>query len=227
MWNLLSFIFNTNLIANQQLDWVAIVFIILLIIIAITVFFYKKKLFLVIQSVFSQRYFSLLSREGKILNERFYILSLSIIFLSFSLFCYTLIDYFLPDYNLKISSFSLFAFSMTFTFAMYLFHLLFFRLFCYFFDYQKESNLFNLYRLFFLIVNGLVLFPVLLCYYYIPLKIIIPIYISAFIILYFFLYFRIFISKATEINLFYFFIYFCTFEILPYFIIVKLIKSLV
>ena len=227
MWNLLLSIFNINPTLHRQPDWIVGVFFLLLILIAVTITFHKKKVFLVIQSVFSQRHFSLLNREGKVFNEHFYILPLSVIILSFSLFCYTLFDYFLPDYHFPFSTFSLFLMSMVFIMADYALHRLFFRLFCYFFDYQNDFYYFNLYHFSFLLINSLLLFPTLLCYYYIPLKIILPIYIFVLFILYLFAHFRIFTSKITEVNLFYFFIYFCTFEILPYLIVLKWVKVLI
>ena len=227
MWNLPPLIFSTNLITIRQTDWIAVVFLILVIITALIVSFHKKKISLVIQSFFSQRHFSLLIREGKVFNERFYILSLSIILLSFSLFCYTLIDYFFSDFLLSFSSFSLFIFSLIFIVTSYLFHFFSFRLFCYFFDYKNDMYYFCLYRFFFFIINSLILFPILLCYYYIPLKITLPVYLFVFFLLYFLMYIRIFRLKTTKINLLYFFIYFCTLEFLPYVITLKWVKMLI
>lgn len=93
------------------------------------------------------------------------------------------------------------------------------------FEHQKERYSLNLYKFIFLTNVAIVLFPFLVAYqatgYFVVLYAFIPVFL---VLLGLFLY-RIMKINPRNINLFQFFLYFCTLEVLPYLLLVKLLTK--
>lgn len=182
---------------------------------------YRKKTFLVFQSLFSSRIFAQLLRESKILNERIFLYCLAFIFPLQALFISTLILHFFPDIQhiltypqLMLSSLIAVAtdFVLKTTTASFVFKL---------YDYNEDRPNYILNKLFFHLCNSvfhLIILPIIifsnskyLFFAYIPILLTTGI----------FLIIRILSLNIRKIGLFHFFLYFCTFEILPYAIALK------
>ena len=202
-------------------DWITIVFSVILILIAFVFVFYRRKIILMIKALFSQRYFSQLLREGKLLNERIYIFDLFIIFLTQGLFIYFLLDNFFPTLFTSVAPLICYLILVGLVLFDYFFKMLVALIFTYLFEYEEERSGYYLNKLFYYTLNTLSLFPILILVHYTGIWQIVLIYIPIFILTYTLMCYRLFTLNTKKINPFHFFIYFCTFEILPYALSVK------
>lgn len=218
----LSLIFNSDPRVIIHQDWITGFSLVVLILLAWEFVLYRNKIALIIPSFFSQRYFSQLTREGRILDERFYFLNIIIVFLIQMLAVYAVIDYFFPIFIGHWHPLLICLFALLGVIANYVFKLVSAYIFLYIFDCQDQFDLYNQYKFFYLTVNSLILFLILIFYFYTAYQTIIFFYIPIFIVIFGLLSFRLFSLNQGKINPFHFFVYFCTFEILPSFLVVKI-----
>lgn len=215
--------FNLNGIAVGNLDWITAVFLVILIFITLEFTLYRRKMTLLIQSLFSPRHFSQLTREGKIFNERIFILNIGMIFLTQALFVYAIVELFFPGIYSQFQPPVVFLIALGAVIIDYLYKITITYTFCYLFDYEEERSSYYLYKLFYSTINSLFLFLILLIVFYTGFWQILLIYIPVFIVTFVSMSFRVFTLNTKKINPFHFFIYFCTFEILPYLVVVKIL----
>lgn len=218
---LLSFVFNSEQKVTINQDWITGLFVIILLLLVWEFVLYRKKIGLVIPSFFSQRYYSQLTREGRILDERFYILDIVIIFLIQSLSLYMAIDYFFPSLLTLWNPIFIILTSLLAVIINYIFKIFSAYVFFYIFDFQEQLSTYNQYKLFYLTLNSSLLLLVSLFYFYTSFKIILFFYIPFFLVIFSVLAYRLFSLSRGKSNPFHFFVYFCTFEILPCFLVVK------
>lgn len=204
-------------------NWITGILVIILVLLAIIFALHRRKIILLLSSLFLSRYFSQLARESRIFTERVFLLDLSVIFLTQALFCYLLLKFYFPyTYSLLIP-FVLFLVCVGAVIFDYLFKLLITYFFTYLFDYEEERVTYYSYKLFYLTLNSFILFIILALVVYTGCRSILLLYIPIFLITFSTMSFRLFVLNSKKINPFHFFIYFCTFEILPYLIVVKVL----
>lgn len=202
--------------------------ILLIALVGITVLFatYRHRFTLLITSLFSKRHLSQLLREGKLANKNLFIWVHLIIFIIESLFLYLIVQYYFPKLFHFLDPILLLGIIQLLVVLDFLLKKLFSFLYFTMFDYKEEFSQYVLYKLLFHFTNS------------IGFMILIPLSIYSgnwkFILLsipfltatYSITYFNIFTINPKRIHLLQFFIYFCTLEILPYLIVIKLMIQL-
>lgn len=206
-----------------QTDWISFVFLVILLLLTFVLVFYRRKIVLMMKALFSQRHFSQLLHEGKLLNERIYLFDLFIIFLTQGLFIYFLLDIFFPNLLVSVTPIILYFILVGVVLVDYFLKMLVAFIFTSLFEYNEERSAYYLNKLFYYTLNSLALFPILMLVKYTGIWQFLFIYGAVFISTYIVMSYRLFTLNTKKINPFHFFIYFCTFEILPYALLVKLL----
>ena len=190
----------------------------------ISVVLFRRRFSYLIRSLYSQRFYSLLLRESKVLEEMTFPVTLLFDLLTLSLGVVMILMHlkaalvarmtFWGAYGLVVASmlvlyFVAFAANVVYTGL---------------FDHQKERYSLNLYKFVFVTNVAVVLFPFMVVCYALgnisALYAFIPLF---FVMLGLYMY-RLFKINPRKINLFHFFIYFCTLEILPWLVWVKIVS---
>ncbi|MEG1555701.1 MAG: DUF4271 domain-containing protein [Bacteroidales bacterium] len=207
-------------------SWETIVVCVVLALLTSIFVLYRRKAVLMIQSLFSQRFFSQLIREGKLLTERIYILLLAVVFLVQSLALVLIIDYFFPSLFSSYSFLLKFAFAFIIFFVDYLLKMLSLYIFTLLFEYKDELYSWTLYKLFYLTLTSLFLYPIVVLVLYTKQYYFFGLYIPVLLLSFLLMAYKMFTINPKKINLFQFFIYFCTVEILPYLVGIKILLNL-
>ena len=202
-------------------NWITFVNLIILILLTLLFSLYRKKSFLIVQSLFSPRHYSQLIREGKLYTERFFLIHSAVIFLIQTLLCYLLLKHFFPALSYSKNSYILYFIILAVIIAYYLFKQVVTSVFTYLFEFIEVRYDYWLYKLLYLSVNSAIAYLLILLAVYTGYMQILYLYIPIFLVVYLFISFKLFALISKKINPFHFFIYFCTFEILPCFLLVK------
>lgn len=206
--------------------WPTILICLCVLLLTIMMVAYRRKVTLLVQSLFSQRFMSLLLREGKILEERVFIVSLIYDLLTFALALQLLIVHFFPNLLNHIPYIAVYGILFVGLIVLYFSKFLSNLIYSALFDYQDERYQMNLYKFIFLTVSAVFLLPFLIFAQFTGYFSLIYIFIPIFIVFFVFFLYRLIILNPRKINLFQFFIYFCTLEILPYLVLVKSLVTL-
>ena len=216
-----AFDFSTISFVNS--NWAALIIIVELLLLTINAVVYRRKLVLSIQSLYSQRSFSQVSKEGKFFSDGMFIFSVPFLLIAWSMSILQLCSYYFPNVFEMLSymeSFGLIAGALA---AFFLLKMLVNFFLFEFFDCSETRYDFHLLNFSFLLNGALALmlghivvqntnfYP----FYFFILLIFIGIYILKL--------YKELILKSKRVNLFQFFMYFCTLEILPCLVMVKLL----
>ncbi|MBQ7551505.1 MAG: DUF4271 domain-containing protein [Bacteroidales bacterium] len=210
-------------VKNPYLDILTFVFCGAMILLTINCTIHRKQFKSVLQALFVPRVRNQLLREGKIFNEWVYIIAIVFIFLVQSAFVYLLLCEFLPKIALRFTPLVLYNLSLVAVIADYFLKMLSANLLAYIFDYSSARNTLNLNKFFYLTVNSVALFPILIITVYTHTPVILLAYIPIFLSSYMTMIYRSLTLNINIIHPFHFFLYFCTLEILPYLIYLKLL----
>jgi len=202
--------------------------ILLIALVGITILYatYKQRFTLLLTSLFSKRHLSQLLREGKLANKNLFIWVHLIIFIVETLFLYLIVQYYFPKLFNFLDPYLLIGVILFLVIIDFLIKKLFSYLYFQMFDYKEEFSQYVLYKLLLQFTNAIgfmILIPLSLYSGYWKLMLLSIPFIS---ITFSITYFNIFTINPKRIHLFQFFIYFCTLEILPYLIIIKLMIQL-
>lgn len=208
--------------ALQSNDWSVAIVCAILLLLSLLIVPYRRKLSLSSRSLFSQRYFSLLFRECKILEEPVYYLALFGDFLIFGFGLLVLLEHYMPAYVNKITYMGAFGLMFGTVLLVFLIQTLVHFIYGKLFEHTKEIVALMSYRYMFLTDAAVILLPFLIVVQFTGNFPILYAYIPIFIVLFVFLVYKTMKINPGKINLFQFFIYFCTLEILPYVLLVKI-----
>ena len=173
---------------------------------------FRRKLTLIFRALFSQRHFSLLQREGKIIEDRrsIFVLAFDLITITtgLAMFCGT----FIPKAAMLV--------------AAYVFKLLCNEVYAFLFDRDKERTSVNQYKFIFLTDISVFLFPMLILTHYSGFRAVYYLIAVVFVAL-----FAVWVYRMLKINSmnghrFHFFLYFCTLEILPWALFLKVLLNI-
>jgi hypothetical protein len=185
---------------------------------------YRKKTILLFQSLFSARIFSQLLREGKILNERIYLYSILFMLPLQALFIGTITTLLFPNILNTLSYSNIMAAALVAAIIDYVGKNSIVTLILKLYEYDEDRPIYVLNKLFFHLCNcgfHLIILPIILfCKYTNIVFLYIPIFLTTSI----FLIIRIFSLKMRKIGALQFFLYFCTLEILPYLLFLKIVS---
>lgn len=185
---------------------------------------FRRKLSLILRSLFSQRHFSLMVRESKILEERVFVFTLLFDLMVFALGILLLARKYYVPIVAKLSEIGVFG--ILFVVLLFLYFLKFFGNYIYsiLFDHPKERYYINLYKFVFLTLAATTLYPILIVIYFTGCFPLLYVYIPIFVAYVIVLLYKLLKINPRHINLFQFFLYFCTLEILPYVLLVKFVS---
>jgi hypothetical protein len=196
--------------------------------IGITLLFvaFKQRFTLLLTSLFSQRHLSQLLREGKSANKNLFIWVHVIIFVVESLFLFLILDYYFPKLFHFLNPFLLYGLIILVTVVDFLLKKLFSFLYFNMFDYMDEFSQYVLYKLLFHFTNTIGFLIIIPLSLYSGSWKLILLSIPFLTITFSITYLKIFTINLKKIKLFQFFIYFCTLEILPYLMVIKMLIQL-
>ncbi|MBP5650736.1 MAG: DUF4271 domain-containing protein [Bacteroidales bacterium] len=216
-------VFDFSTVSFVNDDWAALVIIVELLLLTINAVVYRRNLVLSIQSLYSKRSFSQVSKEGKFFSDGMFIFSVPFVLIAWSLSILQLCSYFFPKLFEQLTYMQAFAYIAAFLAAFILLKVILNFLLFEFFECSETRYDFHVLGFSFLLNCSLALmlghvvvqntnfYP----FYYFILLIFIGLYMLKI--------YKDFILKSKRVNLFQFFMYFCTLEILPCLVIVKLL----
>lgn len=210
---------------NPYFDILTSVFCIALVLLSINCTVNRKQFKSILQALFLPRVRNQLLREGKIFNEWIYFLAITYVFIIQAALVYLLAWNFLPRVLLLtwMTPILLYAICFGAVVADYFLKMLIVRILAFFFDCSAACTPFNLNKFFYLTINSVALLPILILAVYLNSPFILMVYCPIFLVVYFMMIFRTITFNSNLLNPFHFFLYFCTLEILPYLIYLKLL----
>ncbi|MCL2247529.1 MAG: DUF4271 domain-containing protein [Lentimicrobiaceae bacterium] len=186
---------------------------------------YKRKTLLMLRALFSARYLQQLLREGKLTNEGLYFYSILLCFIAFPCLILTLFQFYPITLLETCSYWQVYAITFGIPVVGLIISNSILQYFTEIFNYQEERYLYISIKTLFRFHNALLLLFVVPIIWYarIP-ELIFIVYIPMFIIM-FLAFFVHFLRNISGVSCIHFFIYFCSLEILPYLLIVKLLTN--
>ena len=204
-------------------SWITLMFCLLLFIFTMTFLTFRRKLMLVFRALFSQRHFSLLQREGKIIEDRssIFVLAFDLITITMGLtmFC----DTFFPRAVSKLPYMAYIGLFLAILLAAYVIKLLCNEIYSRLFDRDKERTSINQYKFIFMTDFSVLLFPMLILTHYTGLRMVYYLIAALFAGLFSIWTYRLLKINSMSDHRFHFFLYFCTLEILPWTILLKVL----
>lgn len=183
---------------------------------------FRRKFDLLFRSLYSQRHFSLMMREGRVLQERFFIFTLIFDTLVFALGVLIIMQHYdnilAQKMHVMLLFLLLFAMMMAMFWVKYLVNIIYTNLF----EHPKELYPMSLYKFIFVTDAAILLFPFLILVQFTHHFFWIYCYIPLFLMLFVLYVYKLMKINPRQINLFNYFVYFCTLEILPYLLLAKL-----
>lgn len=199
---------------------------VILLLFTLAMVLYRRKMNYLVRSLFSQRYYSLLMRESKVLEERIFLILLPMSLSVFALTASVLTQRYASAIIEKLTFIGTFAMFLGIFIVLYFFKFICNVFYTYLFDHQKERYSLNLYKFVFVSDAAMFLMPFLLVGLFVGLNVWIYAYIPMAVCLFGLLLYKLMKINPKKINLFHFFLYFCTLEILPYLVLLKAIAMM-
>ena len=212
-------------VVTRPNSWITLIFCLLLLIFTMTFITFRRKLTLVSRALFSQRHFSLLQREGKIIEDRssVFVLAFDLITITTGLvmFCGT----FTPDAVSKWPFIAYIGLILALLIAAYLIKLFCNEVYAFLFERDKERTTLNQYKFIFMTDFSVFLFPMLIITHYTGLRAVYYLIAVVFVALFAVWLYRMFKIYSMSGHRFHFFLYFCTLEILPWALFLKVLLN--
>jgi len=215
-------LFETSLIGRPN-NWSVILLCALLLLLTLLLTSFRNKLYLTLRALYSQRFYTQLLREGRIMHERVAIFTLLFDLMTLSFGVLLCVERFAPKLVEAFSYIGLYGMIFAVLLVLFFLQMLVNNIYTSLFDHTKEYNAMYLYKFIFLTNVSLVLFPFLLLVQFTGQFAVLYAYIPVFLVDFGLYLYKLMKINPQKINLFQFFVYFCTLEILPCIILGKLI----
>ena len=208
--------------------WISVLIILCFFLFAIAQYSYYKRMQQIVKSFFATRLFNQLSRDSGLFRERVSIFLFSSYLLCLSLFLFNSYNFYFDIPLSGLISFWLFIKILAGVSIFYLFKMWLFNFSGFIFKTKKETSdyVFNIYI--FGQIAGIALLPVIVLVSYLHSETIIYAGGILLVLLYIYSLYRgmICVTHGVKISVYYLFLYLCTLEILPLFIIAKIFNVL-
>ena len=205
----------------QPNNWITLVFCVLLLSLTVIFVTFRRKLFLICRALFSQRHFSLVQREGKVLEDRssLYLLIFDLLTITTGLvmFC----GAYIPNAVAKVPFIANIGIFFGVLLAAYTLKLLCNELYASLYGRAKERVAINQYKFCMMTDLSIIMFPLLVVIQFTQLRFlyyVVAVVIGILIVTWFY---RVMKINFTAGRGFHFFLYFCTLEILPWLVALK------
>jgi len=207
-------------------DMVTVLLLGLFVLLAGVVAIHRSQFGQILQALLIVRKRSQLLRQTKLVDEWLYVVTLFFNLSVQSVFVFLLIVNFFPQFAIRFYPIVLFIFSfLAVSFDCFI-KMLNARILGTIYDCVEDVMTLRLHKFFYQTANSVFLFMMLVCYFYLHNWIFICGYIAIFGVNYCLMFYRTLTLKTHQVNLFQFFLYFCTLEILPYIVLLKLLLSI-
>lgn len=201
------------------------VFCFVLMVMAIIFVYQRRKIVLVMQSLFSKRVAGQLLRESRLFSERIYLYCMAVVLAVQAFFLLLLANRFLPGLTHGHSYGGIYALLVLLVAADHYIKYFISVGFGNLFDYQSLMNIFKINKFFYLTFISFILFPIVIIALYTGSNLPFFAYIAVFLVSYIFMIYNTVSLNWGKVNWLLFFLYFCTFEILPYAVILKFVLT--
>ncbi len=210
--------------AIQPDNEVTVVLCAVLFLLTIVMILFRRRYTLHIRSLYSQRFYSLLLRESKVLEEMMFPVTLLFDLLTISLGILMILMHFKSDLVARLTFWGSYGAVVGSMLVLYFISFAANVIYTGLFDHPKERYSLNLYKFVFTSNLALLTFPILVVCHSLREFAVLYAVIPLFLVLLALYMYRIFKINPQKINLFQFFIYFCTLEILPCIVWVKFVS---
>ena len=208
---------------SQPNNWLTLIFCILLFLFTLILITFRRKLLLISRALFSQRHFSLIQREGKGLEDRIspfvFLFDILTITTGLVMFCSTYLSRALS----KLPFIAYIGIFFALLLAAYILKLLCNELYANLFGRAKERTAINQYKFIFMTDFAVILFPMLVVIHYMGIRALYYVITVILIALFSVWFYRLMKINSTGRHRFHFFLYFCTLEILPWLLLLKVL----
>ena len=202
-------------------NWLTLVFCVLLLLFTMIFITFRRKLLLIVRALFSQRHFSLIQREGKVLEDRSSLFVLLFDLLSITTGTVMFCTEYLPKPMSKLPFIAYIGTFFALLLVAYTLKLLCNELYAKLFSRDRERSAINQYKFIFMTDFAMLLFPLLVIIQYTGLREFYYVAAAALAILISVWIYRLLKINSLEGHRFQFFLYFCTLEILPLLLFLK------
>lgn len=217
--------FEANPIERNSYDWITGLLIVCFIIYAWIRFKYKRRIYQIFQAFLAKNYANQFAREGNLFKEIIFIPLIAFASISISIFYFQCNNYFHINFLNELPGVLSFLFILAIILSFWFAKITLIKLLEIIFETKSTTYEYLLSMHIHFILNGLILLPILILTTYITNEVFLTagIFLSAAIYL-------MWIYRAFSIGLkekafsvSYLFLYLCTFEILPVFVLAKLL----
>lgn len=208
-------------------DWITVHFLLALVVYSWVRLFYSKRLKQVFRALSGIRFQGMLAREGNLLRERISIALMIVYLISTTLLVYLVFTRILHFKVLGLDSFRLFSFIMLLVIVFWILKNLANSIIGRVFKNPVVISEYLLTNFVFNITIGSLLIPVLILAVYLPSVEMLYFALGIWVIGFIYRLIRLMVTSLsyTKFSLFNRFLYLCTFELTPVFIIIKLVMS--
>ena len=223
MWKIDDGIFDFTTLSFVDNNWATLLIVVAMLLLSINAVLYRRKLVLSLQCLYSKRAFSQLSKEGKFFSEGGFMLSWPFVMIVFALSVKQICSYFIPSFDQQVDYMQFMGIACLAVLVLFILKQIVDYLLFGLFECPEERYNFHLVSFSFLLNSSLILFLTNVVVQYTNF---INFYLFSLLIisaLFAIKTYKDFIFKSRRVNLFQFFMYFCTLEILPCALIVKLL----
>ncbi|MBO7492396.1 MAG: DUF4271 domain-containing protein [Bacteroidales bacterium] len=229
---LLSSIFYHNQLAftsfddasvTQPSNWNIGIMLVLLMLLAAVVASSRGKVLQLAKAFVVPRHFSLVLREGKIMEQRAFRFLLIFDILTIALGVTTLVELYKPELIARFTYPVCYGAAILALFLLHLVKVLLQNLYVYLFDRQKEKYNLHLHKFIYTTVAALIMYVFLALVIFSRFLPLINIYFIVLALITVLFFYNLYKINPRGFNLFQFFIYFCTLEILPWVIMASFI----
>lgn len=207
----------------QPNNWLTLIFCALLLLITMILVTFRRKLLLIFRALFSQRHLSIVHRESKLLEDRIspFVLLFDLLTITTGLvmFCTT----YIPRAMSKLPFMAYIGIFFALLLAAHILKLLCNELYANLFGKKKERTLINQYKFIFMTDFATFLFPMLIVIQYTGLRALYYVVTGVLFALLCVWFYRLMKINSTSRHRFHFFLYFCTLEILPWLVFLKIL----
>lgn len=224
--------FTQHWLITTQFNWdtvvrpnngLTLVFCLLLLLITTILITFRRKMTLLFRALFSQRHFSIIQREGKLLEDRMspFVLLYDVLTITTGLvmFCTT----YIPGPMSKLPFMAYIGIFFILLLAAYVLKLLCNELYAKLFGRGKERTTMNQYKFVFLTDFAVALFPLLIIIQYTGHRAVYYVITVLLAALFSVWLYRLMKINSNNVQKYHFFLYFCTLEILPWLIFLKVL----
>ncbi len=207
----------------QPNNWLTLIFCVLLLLFTMILITFRRKLLLLFRALFFQRHFSIIQREGKVLEDRIspFVLFFDLLTITTGLvmFCST----YIPRAMSKLPFMAYIGIFFALLLAAYFLKLLCNELYANLFNKKKEQSAINQYKFIVMTDFAAAIFPLLIVIQYTGLNALYYVITGILAVLLSVWIYRLMKINSTGRHRFHFFLYFCTLEILPWLILLKVL----